>query len=124
MKFHYRVQTVQNVELQLLKSACKQFGILCYFIPQSPKDKSKRKVLSLRPVKAYRGSRGIAPLILELGDRWSWVVNFTPRPLHDLERTPVHTEEEARWATESVCTFCRSHKFFSYRDSNPGPSSL
>jgi hypothetical protein len=25
---------------------------------------------------------GIAPRILDLGTRWSWVVSFTPRPLH------------------------------------------
>jgi hypothetical protein len=94
MKFHHRIQRVQNLELQLLKSACKQFGILSYLIPQSPKDKSKSKVLPLHPMKAYRGSRGIAPLVLKLGARWRWVVNFTPRPLHDLERTPVHSEQE------------------------------
>jgi hypothetical protein len=33
-------------------------------------------------MKAYRGSRGTAPLILNLGTRWRWVVNFTPRPLY------------------------------------------
>jgi len=73
---------------------------------------------------AYRGSGGIAPLILKLGARWRWVVNFTPRPLHDLERTPVNIEQAAGWAPESVWTFCRSDKFFPYWDSNPGPSSL
>ena len=29
-------------------------------------------------MKAYRGSRGIAPLILNLSTRWRWVVNYTP----------------------------------------------
>lgn len=54
MKFHYRVQRAQNVALHLLQSVCKQFGILCCFIPQSPKDKSK--VFPLHPMKAYTGS--------------------------------------------------------------------
>jgi hypothetical protein len=36
----------------------------------------KSKVL----VKAYWGSVGIAPCILDLGPRWRWVVSFTPPP--------------------------------------------
>jgi len=31
----------------------------------------------------------IAPLVLNLGTRWRWVVNFTLRPLHPRKRTPV-----------------------------------
>jgi hypothetical protein len=34
------------------------------------------------------GSRGVAPLILNLSTRWRWVVNFTPWPLYLRERTP------------------------------------
>ena len=33
-------------------------------------------------IKAYRGSRGKAPLILNLGTRWRQVVSFTPLPLY------------------------------------------
>ena len=33
-------------------------------------------------LKAYRGSRGLAPVILNLGIRWRWVVNFRHRPLY------------------------------------------
>jgi hypothetical protein len=33
-------------------------------------------------MKAYWGSRIIPPHILDLGTRWRWVVNFTPRPLY------------------------------------------
>jgi hypothetical protein len=37
-------------------------------------------------MKAYLGSGGIAPHILDLGARWRWVVRFMPRPLiHRLE---------------------------------------
>ena len=42
--------------------------------------------------KEYRGSRGIAPPILNLGIRWKRVVNFTSWPLYLRERTPVPTE--------------------------------
>jgi hypothetical protein len=31
-------------------------------------------------IKAYSGSRGVAPLILNLGSRWRWVVSFAIRP--------------------------------------------
>jgi len=33
-------------------------------------------------MKAYWGSGGIGPPILDLGTRWRWVVSFMPRPLY------------------------------------------
>jgi hypothetical protein len=33
-------------------------------------------------MKTYRGSRGIAALILDIGTRWRWVGSFTPWPLY------------------------------------------
>jgi hypothetical protein len=39
-------------------------------------------------MKAYWGSGCIAPLILELGTRWRWVVSFTPRPLYPQGKSP------------------------------------
>jgi hypothetical protein len=33
-------------------------------------------------MKEYRGSRCIAPLILNFGIEWKWAVNCTPRPLY------------------------------------------
>ena len=36
----------------------------------------KGKVFPLHSMEGYRGSRGIVPLILNLGRRWRWVVNF------------------------------------------------
>jgi hypothetical protein len=33
-------------------------------------------------MKAYWGSEGIAPHILDLGTRWRWVVSFMPWPLY------------------------------------------
>jgi len=32
-------------------------------------------------MKAYRGSRDIAPLVLNLCTRWWWVVSYVPHPL-------------------------------------------
>ena len=41
----------------------------------------KDKAVPDHSVKPYWGSRGIAPLILNLGTRWIYVVNLKPRPL-------------------------------------------
>ena len=38
----------------------------------------KCKVVPVHAVKAYRDSRGKAPLILNFGTRWRWVANFMP----------------------------------------------
>jgi hypothetical protein len=40
------------------------------------------EVVAVHAMKEYRDRRGIAPLILNLGARWSSVVNFTLRPLY------------------------------------------
>jgi hypothetical protein len=39
-------------------------------------------------MKTYWGSGGIAPRITDLGTRWRWVVNFTPRPLYPQGKAP------------------------------------
>jgi hypothetical protein len=48
-------------------------------------------------MKAGRVSRGIAPLILNLGAKRRWLVNFTLRPLFTGEKTSVPIEQEADW---------------------------
>ena len=55
--------------------------------------------------RACRGSRRVNPLILNIATRWRWVINFTPRPLCCLGRSPVHIEQEAWWRPESVWMF-------------------
>ena len=54
------------------------------------------EVSSVHPVKEYRVRRGTATLILNLGNKWRLVVNFTLRPLYPRERTSVLTEEEGQ----------------------------
>ena len=53
-------------------------------------------------MKVYRGSRGIAPLILNLGIGCRWVVSFNARPLYPQETTAVPTEQEAGWTLEPL----------------------
>ena len=62
----------------------------------------------------YTTSRGIAPLILDLGIRWSWVVNFKRRPLYRPESSTVSIGQKPIWSPELV---------WSCRNSNLGLSS-
>jgi hypothetical protein len=41
-------------------------------------------------MKAYWGSEGIAPRILNLGTTERWVVSFTSRPLYPQEKSPCY----------------------------------
>jgi hypothetical protein len=43
-------------------------------------------------IKAQRGSRGVSLLSLNLGARWWWVVNATPRPLYRPRKDPASIE--------------------------------
>jgi hypothetical protein len=40
--------------------------------------------------KAYWGSGGIIPRILDLGTRWRWVVSITTRPLYPQGKSPSY----------------------------------
>jgi hypothetical protein len=58
-----------------------------------------------------------------LGARWEWVVNATPRPLYPHpERGPLPIVQEAGWAPGPVCT--REENLAPHRVSIPGPSSV
>jgi len=46
-------------------------------------------LLNYHAIKTYWVSGGIAPRILNLGTRWSWVVSFMPRPLYPGEEPSV-----------------------------------
>ena len=50
------------------------------------KKKIKVKFSLEQAMKAQRGSTGITLLFPNLGARWGWVVNATPRPLYTRER--------------------------------------
>ena len=56
----------------------------------------KSKIVPTRAMKADRGGRGVAPLILNLSTGWRCVVTVTPRP-HRRERTPLRIEQPG-WA--------------------------
>jgi hypothetical protein len=61
-------------------------------------------------MQAYRGSKGIATLILNLGTRYGWVVNITPRQLSGGKEPRYPIDQEARWAPEPVLKFRKTRK--------------
>jgi hypothetical protein len=67
------------------------------------------KIKCLCPFREeYRGNRGSAPLILNLGDRWEGMVNMTPRLPYALGKAVVLIE--AGLAPEPVWTFLEKRK--------------
>jgi hypothetical protein len=70
----------------------------------------KGTVSSVHRMKAYRGSRGIAPLILNLN---------TPRPLYPQEITPVSLNRRLRGTQSESGRFGEEKISCPCRDSNP-----
>ena len=56
-------------------------------------------------MKAQVWSRSIKPLILNLGTRCRWLVNFMSRSLCPREETLAHIDKENGWAPDQVWTF-------------------
>ena len=83
---------------------------------------SKVKVPSYyRPWRSLRENWGITPLFfVNLGTRWVWVVNATPRPLYPRERPSTHCT--GGWVGLGA-SLDRRGKSRPHRDSIPGPSS-
>jgi hypothetical protein len=61
-------------------------------------------------MKTYRGRSDMDPLILNLGTRRRWVVNFTMQLLYSREGTSNLNEYEAGWVREPVSTIAWSRK--------------
>jgi len=58
---------------------------------------SRSKVSLRSAMKEYAGSGSTAPLYLNLGTRWWWMVCFTLRPFYTRGTSPVPTEYEICW---------------------------
>jgi hypothetical protein len=63
------------------------------------------------------GSGDIAPCTLDLGTRWRWVVNFTPRPLYPREKAPC-----THWIGSFVVPQSRSGHGAEEKNSQPLPT--
>ena len=75
------------------------------YVYRSYWDVCESKVISVHTMRAYKGSRNIAPPILNFGTRWQWVVNFTRRLIYPRKRPSVSTEQKAEWAPKWHWTF-------------------
>ena len=64
-------------------------------------------------MKVRRGSRGIAPLIFNLGTRWRLVVNITPRPFYRAENPRCTFEYGTIRDAKAFFTNWRKDKSFS-----------
>jgi hypothetical protein len=62
----------------------------------------------------YRGRRGMAPLILNLGASWRLVFNIRSWPLYSRVITPVSIEQEAVWAPEPFRAFRKTKKYIAF----------
>ena len=55
------------------------------------------KFVTVRVRKAERGTKSIAPLILNLATKLRWVVSYTLRALYLWEKAPVPIIQEVGW---------------------------
>jgi hypothetical protein len=65
----------------------------CKVVPvlnEAPRHEYIHCLIKHHAMKAYWGSGGIAPHILDLGTRWRWVVSFTLRPLYPQGKRPSY----------------------------------
>jgi hypothetical protein len=95
--------TLRHVDIRIPKRTA-----LCINRPvqRIKNNKVKGKVVPVYAMKAYRGSRGIAPFILNFVTRRTLVV-VTPRPFYPRVRTLIATEKKDKWAPEAVWMFWR-----------------
>jgi hypothetical protein len=110
-----------DVIMQQLSPLCQLSAVLTVYFTASSCCAAVSKYSSpYKALKAQRGSRGIALLILDLGTRRGWVVSTMPRLLYPWERPSTHCT--GGWvgprAGLNVC-----EKSFPHQDSIPGPSS-
>ena len=116
-------QTSLALLLQWFISDCSSH-VRCFGRGNSRICKGTGEFIPFDAVKACRGSRGIAPLILNLSARWRWVFNVTSRELYPRERTPG-TIWIGRWMGPGAGLDVRERRKMSCtcRDAYPGPSS-
>jgi len=67
-------------------------GIQCRHLLYLIYSHDKGKIVLCHVLKAYRGSRGVAPLILYDSTRSRWVLNFTPQLLYPRGKIWIHTK--------------------------------
>jgi hypothetical protein len=74
-------------------------------------------------MKAYRGIRGITPLISNLGALWLEVVNFMPGPLYSGNEHPYPLNRRPGGAQSRSGSYVKQKNLLPYRVLNPERSS-
>ena len=92
----------RKISLWILVISTTWEGLIPTWKPLSLFERTKNRMpfpcrysFTVHTIPEHRFSRGIAPLILNLGTRWRWVVNFTPWMLYPQERNPVSAKMKA-----------------------------
>jgi hypothetical protein len=100
----WRIRSMNIVVLDTLKIVyaldCHIMKFMFNYSSRINERKVKTKVVTVRTTKVYRGSGNTTPLVLNLCNRWRWVINITPRLFYAWERTTVLTGLEAGWVPE------------------------
>ena len=113
---------IYNYEIHLyMKGFCKIHHRLQWKIKCKIKNS---KVVVIHNIKTYRGSRGVATLILGRSIMWKWVVTSHPSCFTPMERTPSTLEIEAEWPPEPVWMFWRRENILSLQGMNLGSSTV
>ena len=73
-------------------------------------------------VMKHGGSEGTAPLILNLGTTWKWVLSFRLQLLYAKTKTRRYITE-VEWATQPEWTFWRTENFLTGLEFDPGEPS-
>jgi hypothetical protein len=70
----------------------------------------KGKMVPIHVKKAYKWSRGKAPVILTPGTTWRWMVNFAPRSLYARRKKPRYQFHKSWMAHKVAWTISRTEK--------------
>jgi len=128
-KVHFNIITTTPIYARAFNVASVfQEGISCiphllHFLNSALRAIVLRIYSNGKGAEAHRGSRGMAPLILNLGIRWMSVINLMARPLYAFGENPAPSGHKARWTPESVGTFLQKKNLLFCRDSIHGQSS-
>jgi len=68
-------------------------------------DVDKGKYIRAHASHAFRTSRYVTTLILNIITRWRWATDFTFWPIYHRKKASLPNEFGYRWSSEMVCTF-------------------
>jgi hypothetical protein len=86
-------------------------GSLPLLSPTKQNTSNKIKVIPVHAMKAYIGSRGTDPLVINIGAGWRSVVNITPGSIYLQKGTPLLIVQDPGMAPEPLRKFCRKENF-------------